>query len=38
LNLHILGNGVTRAMTQDYGAYTLAVQLTGIKPREGGCQ
>jgi hypothetical protein len=38
MNLHILGNGVTRAMTQDYGAYTLAVQLTGIKPREGGCQ
>jgi hypothetical protein len=37
LNLHILGNGVTRAMTQDYGAYTLAVQLTGIQPREGGC-
>ena len=37
LNLHILGNGVTRAMTQDYGDYTLAVQLTGIKPREGGC-
>jgi hypothetical protein len=37
LNLHILGNGVTRAMTQDYGAYTLAVQLTGIKRREGGC-
>jgi hypothetical protein len=37
LSFQLLANGVIRAMTQDYGAYMLSLQLTGISPREGGC-
>jgi EipB-like len=37
LDFQVLSNGVIRAMTQDYGAYTLSLRLTGISPRNGGC-
>jgi hypothetical protein len=37
LNFQLLDNGVIRSMTQDYGAYTLLLRLTGIAPRDGGC-
>lgn len=36
-NLQLLPNGVIRAMTQDYGGYTLAMDLTTLSGRDGGC-
>jgi len=37
VNLQLLPNGIIRAMTQDYGSYTLALDLTGLAARTGGC-
>jgi hypothetical protein len=37
IGFHLLANGVIRTMTQDYGSYSLALDLTRIAPREGGC-
>ena len=37
LSVQLLANGVIRSMTQDYGAYTLSLQLTGLAPVDGGC-
>ncbi len=36
-SVQLLPNGVIRAMTQDYGAYTLSMDLTKLTKRDGGC-
>jgi hypothetical protein len=36
--LDLMPNGVVRAMTQDYGGYTLALDLTRLMARDGGCE
>ncbi|MBL8629775.1 MAG: DUF1849 family protein [Rhodospirillaceae bacterium] len=36
-SVQLLPNGVIRGMTQDYGAYTLNMDLTKLAVREGGC-
>ncbi len=36
-SVQLLPNGVIRAMTQDYGAYTLSMDLTRLSAKDGGC-
>jgi hypothetical protein len=36
-SVQLLPNGVIRGMTQDYGAYTLSMDLTRLSAKEGGC-
>lgn len=37
VNLQLLPNGVVRAMTQDFGSYSLKMSLVRLSPRESDC-